>query len=381
MKRRVRNQKSNAMAVQSTSWWLLALLVVQVTACHLYWRQVDALVGDHQRRPPNTSAPPPDKTTRRQLREQNYYQTTNGPTANDYNNSTKPAASNAGVYQKCARQSIILARQMLVHELTHINQFNSFWFSDLDKDELIESQKHSLSNIVMSGDSTSLLNSKGQPLIEIESSYFKQTQHSYMANNNANNNNSLTIRLLRKHQDRCHLNTDRSQFSYTVGLSVGPVEHHLDVIYNLPKDLRLSQPIDWRYGQIVVYVPRMHYEVSFRQLHDYKLGGGGSQQAHRRGAAGGQSCPLEVSDVTFLTAAPAGGHSQQQQQQQRSSRYPAHGITITSSGLAFNNQTQLQIERLFDDYTRPMVSSRLRQLLRFYLNSKTFPLGPASVSF
>lgn len=251
--------------------------------------------------------------------------------------------------QKCTKQSILLARQMLAHELVHINQFNSIWFNDLDKDELLEGQKHSLSNIVMSGAGASLLNSNGQPLIEIESSYFRQQQQQQQQGGHAQNQ-PITIKLTRRHADRCYLSTEKRQFTYILGLSLGPLEHHLDVVYNLPKDIGLSQPLSWRYGQISVSVPKMNYEISLRQV------------APDNGNHLIAGCPLEISDVTYLqnTHAPS--------------------ASIQSFGLAVNNQTLQQIDRLFDDYTRPTVSARLRQMLKFYLNSKTLPLAVISDS-
>ena len=372
---------------------LVALLVLYSS---LRQTQLVRAINQEERVAPSAARDANDQPIgRRSASEQNYYeqqQQQQHQQPHALNNDS--TAQKHGPNHKCARQSIILARQMLAHELNHLNQFNAFWFNDLDQDELIESQKHSLSNIVMSGASNSLLNSNGQPLIEIESSYFRQSSpashHSGQSNRSAPPATTapagVTLRLLRKHQDRCHLNSERGHFSYTVGLSIGPIEHHLDVIYNLPKDLRLSQPIDWHYGQIAISVPRMHYEVSFRQAAHYRLDGGGSAPSQQQPVGHNQAtCPLEISDLTYLpggatSASTHSQHQQQQQQQQPASKHHVPNVSITSSGLALNNQTRVQIERLFDDYTRPAVSQRLRQMLKFYLNSKTFPLAAAAAS-
>lgn len=287
---------------------------------------------------------------------------------------------------KCTRQSIVLARQTLMHELDQMNDFNSIWFNDLAKDELIEEQRQSLSKIVMSGAGTQLLNGDGQPLVEIESSYFRpigsgqhpnavptsrsmaagalpldqQQQQQQQSHLGLSNNllQPINIKLIRRHQqDRCYLHTEKDQFTYVVSLSLGPIEHNLDVVYNLPRELRISQPVDWTYGQIRMHIPRMNYEVSLKQAASYKLNGSGisnnnGQQSH--------GCPLEIADVTYLSGGPSLG---------------PQTVSIETSGLAVTNQTMLQLERLFDDYTRPTVSSRLRQMLKFYLNSKTLPLS------
>lgn len=271
--------------------------------------------------------------------------------------ATSKTSQQIPLIQKCSRQSVILARQMLIHELELTTSYNPIWFNDFDRDEMIEEQKQSLSNIVMSGAGTTLLNSDGQPLMEIEASYFRPLgANSHYRQSTANvtsrqmaavpnqTTQPISIKLIRRHSDRCYLHNEKAQYTYVIGISVGPFEHNLDVVYNLPKELRLSQPLDWRYAQISLLVPRMVYEITLKQPADYKLN-----------SIGG--CPLEVSDVTFISS--SANKSQ---------------FSILTSGLANNNQTAKQIDRLFDDYTRPAVSNRLRQVLKFYLNTKTIPL-------
>lgn len=301
--------------------------------------------------------------------------------------------------QKCSRQSVILARQMLMHELDEINSYNSIWFNDLDKDELVEEQKQSLANIIISGLGSTLLDADGRPLIEIETSYFRpfnlnqlpgpgtqiiNTPLSTIAPSTARSGQMLlqpqhpqppqlpqqqhiNIKLVRRHPDKCYLinygnSVKPSEFTYVFGLTIGPIEHHLDVVYNLPKELRLSQPIDWRYAQVRIIVPRLHYEVTLKQLANYKLAGSkldanvsDSTLSYNRNE---WRCPLEMADVAFLNSASAKPQ-----------------VAVVASGLATTNQTLMHLERLFNDYTRPMVTSRLRQVLKFYLKSKTLPLS------
>lgn len=275
----------------------------------------------------------------------------------------------------CSQQSMVLARQMIIHELETLNGLNSIWFNDFDQAELIERQKQSLSNIVMSGAATRLLNSDGQPLMEIEASYFRPISgHTYrqhfssVANTttimrrsqNINNNNGhqsmsahipqpITLRLMRRHQDKCYLNEAGTHFNYVLAISVGPLEHNLDVIYNLPKELRLSQPLDARFAQISLIIPRLTYQITLKQVANYKL-----LMAPETISARWNSCPLEVSDVTFVSSKSS--------------------PSIVISGLAANNQTAMQVDRIFDDYSRPAISHRLRQMLKFNLNTKTLPL-------
>lgn len=290
------------------------------------------------------------------------------PAANDVKQHQQQQQSKAARHvKKCTRQSIMLARQMLVLEFNHINNFMSMWFNDLDKEELTAGQRHSLANIVMSGQGARLLHPNGQPLIELESSYFRgrapgASQHQHY-NASGAQNEPATIKLIRRHQDRCSLNGDKMQFTYAIGLAIGPLEHHLDVVYNLPKDLGLGQPLDWRYGQIVVHVPKMIYEVTLKQMSNYTLNSLSPFSSN---------CLLEVSEVTYLAA---GLPTARQPGQQHHTGKPQ--ASITSSGLAANNQTALQLERLFDDHTRPTISRRLRQMLKFYLNTKTLPLASA----
>lgn len=298
-------------------------------------------------------------------------------------------------HQKCTKQSIILARQMLAYELDKINSYSAFWFTDLDKDELIEEQKQSLSSMVMSGSGRKLLNSNGQPLFEIESSYFKPalidspltergfasnkftqrnfTTSSSSSSSNENINKQINIKLIRRHADRCTLNSEKHYYNYAFALSLGPFEHHLDVVYNLPKDLSLSQPIEWRYGQIKLLVPRMNYEIILKQsvdLVDYLhiVNGTRSSPASNVFLPIRRSLPLvcppiELREVTFVPS------STQQ-----------NSLEIHSRGLDVNNRTKLQMQRIFDDYTRPTISQRLKQMLRFYLSNKTLPLSVVNVS-
>lgn len=323
--------------------------------------------------------------------------------------------SNINSHQKCAKQSIILARQMLTYELDMMNDYLPVWFNDLDKDELIEEQKQSLSNIVMSGEGRKLLNSGGQPLFEIESSYFRpitsllpqgnglfsdkkfaSEQRSLIANSfgasssarnaslapnsfskSANvNNRHINLKILRRHQDKCILNIEKQYYSYAFALSIGPFEHHLDVVYNLPHDLLISQPISWRYAQVITVVPRMSYEIILKQSIDLSEHLNKHNDSFKAATLEQQSidkrtlnsnfretlpvtCPsIEIKEVTYI--------SQQ-----------ADKLSITSQGLSLNNQTRLQIKRLFDDYTRPTVSQRLKQMLKFYLSNKTLPLSPS----
>ena len=328
-----------------------------------------------------------------------YYATTsaaNGP-GRPYYLPAQVSSVNAPnrIIKKCTRQSIILARQMLVHELNQMNNLMPMWFNDLDKDEIIESQRHSLSNIVMSGFGTQLLHSDGQPLVEIESSYFRSARPgSFNHNLHHYNNNyidgtpnryqnaqapptpALSIKLIRRHQDRCYLNTDKSQYTYVIGLSIGPIEHHLDVLYNLPNGLGLGQPTDWRFGQITLHVPKMIYEITLKQLANYKLSSLSPFTSN---------CPLDIVDVLYLppnlyttsASMQTGGQQQQLERNLIGANTNKPPMSITSWGLPLNNRTILQVERLFDDYTRPTISRRLRQMLKFNLNTKTLPLACA----
>jgi len=248
-------------------------------------------------------------------------------------------------FQRCSRQSIVLAKQALAHELNTINSFNSIWFNDLDKDELIDVQKESLGNIVMSGAGGQILGTDGRPLFELEASWFRPGQPSGYGTNRSEPAEGIQMKLLRRHPDRCELDTTRARYTYVFGLILGPIEHNLDLVYNLPKELRFSQPTDWTYGQARLIVPKMSYEITLQQNANYKLNSP-------------SGCPLEVSDVTYLSSAP----------------YKSQ-VSVLTSGLATTNQTSMNLERLFNDYTRPTVSSRLKQALKFYLNAKTLPLS------
>lgn len=286
--------------------------------------------------------------------------------------------------RKCSKRSMILARQALMHELELIDSYNAFWFNDLDKDELVEEQKHSLGNMIMSSAGQELLNDNGQPLFEIESSYFRPLGMNQLAAAVSNNppsinnaqqqqstttsNQAISIKLMRR-KDRCYLSGDKSHYIYNVCLSVGPIEHNLDVIYNLPKELRLSQPLDWRYAQIKLIIPRMNYEITLKQEANYKL----INKVNDHGRA----CPQELLDVTYLNNGANDGAvaANNDTSTNTDSLLTNYKVAIIANGLAKTNQTLMHLERIFNDYTRPTISNRLRQVLRFYLNSKTFPLS------
>lgn len=290
---------------------------------------------------------------------------------------TSPIESKA---HKCSKRSMILARQALMHELEFINKYNTFWFNDLDKDEIVEEQKHSLGNIVMSSTSQEFLNENSQPLFEIESSYFRPLNlNQLLATSNDNlsainyvqqqsaittSDQSISIKLMRR-KDRCYLSGDKSHYIYNVGMTIGPIEHNLDVIYNLPKELRLSQPLDWNYGQIKLMIPRMSYEVTLRQEANYKLIN--KVDEHRR------VCPQELLDVTYFNN--GSNEAPLNNETSTNSLLANYKTTIIANGLAKTNQTLMHLGRIFNDYTRPTISHRLRQVLKFYLNSKTLPLS------
>lgn len=268
-------------------------------------------------------------------------------------------ASNQTV-QRCTRQSVVLARQTLSHELDTINAFNSIWFNDLDRDELVEDQRNSLASIIVSGLASQLLDEEGQPMFELEASYFRSFNANQLPARLASQSGAegqhhepagqpIAIKLARRHADRCYLHREKNLYTYLLGLTVGPIEHNLDVAYQLPKEFRLGQPVGWRYAQLRVLVPKMNYEVSLRQVANYSLGGGGNQLG----------CPLELAELAFM------GSGQPSKM----------AVAVVANGLAANNQTLMHLERLFNDYTRPTISRRLRQVLKFYLNSKTLPLS------
>lgn len=281
----------------------------------------------------------------------------------------KVASVAGGNTIKCSPHSMMLARQAIIRELEQINPFNSLLFNDLDKNEMIDGQKQSLGNIVSSGSSDQLMTSDGRPLFEIEASYFRPLNINHWPSSikehnktivsmlhsssppTANGNQPIVMKLIRKFQDHCHLDKQKEQFNYVFGLAVGPIEHNLDVIVNLNRDLSLTQPIDWHYAQVRLIVPRMNFEISLRQVASTKL---------INSVLPSSGCPLEVEEVNYL-----GGGSQLPKPPQ---------LAISALGLAATNQTMLQLERLFNDYTRPAVSTRLRQVLKFHLNSKTLPL-------
>lgn len=283
---------------------------------------------------------------------------------------------------KCSASSVKLAQQLLAQQLQHMDQYNSIWFNDLDAEEIRESQKQSLANIILM---SSLARQKQDllladtrlnlPLIEIESSGFRPLSSASFASglrlqplieaiNSAGSGSrsqqqqQISAKLLQSApggwsaRHNCRL-VDGA-FLYTFRLVLGPLEHNLDVVYNLPKELRISQPIDWRYAQIKLIVPVMVYEITLKQSIDYKLSSG--------------RCPLELADVTYLSSSLSANSNGQLGAPKQAQ------VAILAAGMAATNQTISQLERLFDDYTRPSISRRLRQVLKFHLNSKTLPL-------
>lgn len=271
--------------------------------------------------------------------------TTTTQTATTASQTAAATTAATNVVQRCTRQSMLLARQALSHELDTINAFNAIWFADLDKDELIEKQRAALANIIVSGLSHQLLDAEGQPVFELEASYFR-TSIANQLPGRLLAPQPISIKLIRRHTDKCFLHKDKNHYTYLVGVTVGPIDHNLDVAYNLPKEFRLGQPIGWHYAQLRVSVPKLSYEVSLKQVADYNL-------------TSASGCPLEVAELNLLG----------------SSQPSKLAVSVVANGLAANNQTVLNIERLFNDYTRPTIAQTLRQVLKFYLNSKTLPLA------
>lgn len=289
---------------------------------------------------------------------------------------------------KCNPRSVVLARHMLAHELNHINQFNSIWFNDLDEDEILDRQKQSLGNIVMSGGGSQLLNNDGLPLIEIESSYFRlldlnnippvqsdenstlfnrllQLKLSHRNNNLGNqlrsNLRPISINLMRFYANqRCYMVDNDNKFVLIFGVTIGPIEHLMDVVYNIPNKLRLSQPIEWHRAQVRVIVPEVSYEIVLHQSSAYKLNS--------------NRCPIQVANVTFTAQPNLKTNLISKLSSSGSSSSRPTPVMISASGLVINNQTVMHLERLFDDYTRPTITSRLHKMLEFYLNSKYLPL-------
>lgn len=251
----------------------------------------------------------------------------------------------------CTNRSIFMARQFLAHQLKSIKPFNTYWFNDLDRNELLEEQRASLSSVVMSNDkrdSEQFLHSVGQPTFEIESSYFRPHGWSERFHNVANGDHhahlsGVNIELMRQYKDKCHLDREKNEFVYRFAIIVGPFEHNIDATYHIPKKYQLSQPIDWHYAQIRISVNRMMYEIELHQKANWNLI---------------DQCPTRVTDVTYIQAK----HSR-----------PFESLVV--NGIVSTNETgPMKLDRFFDDYTRPAVSGRVKQLLRFYLNDKTLPL-------
>lgn len=282
---------------------------------------------------------------------------------------------------RCSARSLRLARQVLAQQLHQIDQYNSVWFNDLDLEEIRDGQKQSLANMILMStfaqQKQELLlaeHKSNPPLVEIEASGFRHlSQASSLAGlklqplveaiNSAGSSHkfqAISLRLLESSADgwdaRHRCSQLNGSFVYTFRLSLGPLEHNMDVVYNLPKELRISQPIDWRYAQIKLIVPVMVYEISLKQAIDYKLAS--------------SRCPMELADVTYLGSSLSANSRGQLGAPKQAQ------VAILAAGMAATNQTISQLERLFDDYTRPSISRRLRQVLKFHLSSKTLPLRP-----
>lgn len=291
--------------------------------------------------------------------------------------SANPNASDStkrSLGTKCNPKSVSLARHSIASELNYINQFSSIWFNDLTEDELSERQKQSLASIVMSNGGSQLLNAEGLPLVEVETSYFRPLDLDRIPMGQIANNTlfsrlmqlkqssytrsiPISIDLIRQYPNqRCYKTNDggtsAKRFVLVFGVSVGPFEHLMDVVYNIPSKLRYSQPIDWHRAQVSLIVHQLSYEIVLHQSADYKLSAG--------------KCPIQVTDITYV------GPTNMRPDLASTYKSP---VAIGASGMAINNHTTALLERLFDDYTRPAISARLRQLFEFYLNSKQLPLS------
>lgn len=247
----------------------------------------------------------------------------------------------------CSRQSMASTKQYLTYQLESTNIFNNIWFNDLDREELLEEQRASLASIIMANESREAefyMNSVGQPTFEVEASYFRPVS-------SPDSPSIINMKVVKEFKSRCHPDEQKGKIVYHFAVSVGPFEHNLDVIYHLPRKLQLSQPIEWRYAQVNIMVQQMIYEIELSQGNFKSILDG---------------CSLEVTDVTYLS--------------RLSSRSQARQITrkafevVSVSGIALTNETAPNLDRFFDDYTRPAVSSRVKHALRFYLGDKTLPL-------
>lgn len=278
-------------------------------------------------------------------------------------------------HQRCKRQEFTLVRQLLSLEIDSINHLSQAIFTDLSREEIVDMQKSSLARMIMSDESNRLLDPNGQPMFEVESSYLRPLNFSQLSPSmlksmqlvlddhhkqkrqhlHYDHPEPISVKFFasEKH-DKCFIDKNKNHYVYKTVLAVGPIEHNLDVIYHLPKELRLSQPIDWRYAQIRLIVPRSLYEFS---LHQDRITTNENNNNNQHDQAG---CTLRVADVTYIS---------------NSSGHPKPPIAITANGLARNNQTMLNLERLFDDYTRPTILSRLKSVLNYQLSAKTLPLS------
>lgn len=277
-----------------------------------------------------------------------------------------------GTAAECSPKSVALSRHLIANELSRVNQLNPIWFNDLTEDELSERQKQSLANIVMSNAGAHLLNAEGSPLIEIETSYLRPLDLDRIPMGQIANNTlfarmmqlkqsshlrsiPISIDLLRNYPNqRCYRVGERAngKFVLVLGISVGPMEHLMDVVYNIPSKLRVSQPIEWHRAQVSLIVHQLSYEIVLHQTEGHNLSS--------------TKCPTQVADITYIgptNMIPIAAAAHQSP------------VAIGTSGLVINNHTVMHLERLFDDYTRPAVSTCLRQLFEFYLNSKQLPLS------
>lgn len=265
--------------------------------------------------------------------------------------------------QYCSTQSIVRARQYINFQLETINNLINVWLNDVDSQEIMDQQKKSLANLMLAtGDPTNRLNMnsnqifnpEGQPYIEIESSYFKPfeafSDDKEMFNMMRIPSNEMpppiSIKLVRRYKDKCYLDPAKGDHIYQFAVSVGPFVHSLDFIQHLPRELRLTQPIDWRYCQARMIVQRMIFEVSLRQRSNESLAHG---------------CPVELLDITHLK------HLKQR---------PYKMMLI--KGFSSRNETdlanQLRKSRFFFDYTLPSLTNRLRHMLRFQFEGESLPL-------
>lgn len=289
---------------------------------------------------------------------------------------------------KCSRRSILLARQTLNHEFNLANLHNFAWFSDSTKEEIEEDTRNSLSELVRIGEYESTY----EPIFEVVSSYFRftstltqtldqqQTSNArsmhlrstfrglHMPELNSSTNSAPiqvyqdsiqnqrqkesiiynhkqgpSVRLDIRHTDMCHYNSDSKIFTYKFGVSIVPLEHHLDLIFNYPKEIKRTQPNAWTYSTAILSIPKLNFEVTIKQDNGYTLDS--------------PKCPIEIANVAYMQIANR------------------NDIKMQITNVAATNQTKAHLVRLFDDFTRPAVTDRLIELLRFQLSGKTLPLS------